>query len=110
MEAGRFKESLPLIRKFNRHSQLILNSINSKRQKLSPNELAQKEIIFEDLAPNIKQKPIPLIINETSLYKNEMEVDDQDVYPKNILYNEMEADNLDTNTFNIDLKSVFIIN
>lgn len=77
MTPGYVKESLPLIRKFNRHSELILKSITyqethvrSKGQEKEPDysHIVEKETELEDLDTIAKPNPIPLTINNMSNY------------------------------------------
>jgi transcription initiation factor TFIIH subunit 1 len=77
MKAGRIKESLPMIRKFNRHSQLILRETtgnDSKEDRIKKQKLAHQsstirnETVLDDLQTAEPIKYVQLNIKDPSKY------------------------------------------
>lgn len=71
MKAGSVRESLPLIRKFNRHSQLILNSCLEPQKKKSRSSFykdVQQETTLQDLELSTKVVEVPFAIQDASKY------------------------------------------
>ena len=75
MRPGRVEKSLPMIRRFNRHSSIILHSFASKSQSaskaitsLEADKLFMKETLLEDLDPIKKTEFAPLNINDPTKY------------------------------------------
>ncbi|KAI9145061.1 hypothetical protein BKA69DRAFT_1052917 [Paraphysoderma sedebokerense] len=66
------KSSLPIIRRFNRQSEILLKEI-LKTSRKDPSSIdgqttAEKEIIIEDLVPSQENKQLPLNIEDQSRY------------------------------------------
>ncbi|KAJ1345399.1 hypothetical protein BSLG_000912 [Batrachochytrium salamandrivorans] len=74
MRAGSVKTSLPLIRKFNRHSALILKSSINPNDPLRQKTAAQSDLLFQDetvlddLEPVKVSKLTPLQIQDPTMY------------------------------------------
>ncbi|OMH81644.1 General transcription factor IIH subunit 1 [Zancudomyces culisetae] len=68
MQPGRDKESLSLIRRFNRHSELVLQSISKARNGKS--DSIANAIIIEDLKKHDQNRGILLNLKDTKSYFN----------------------------------------